>query len=50
MQRMTQVPWIRMERVDLTFSKMNKGFSDFRTEDLHYFSEPNIGFSAHREA
>jgi hypothetical protein len=52
MQGMTQVPWLRMERVNPTFSEMNTGFSAFRTEDIHgfFFSEPNTGFSAHREA
>jgi hypothetical protein len=47
---MTQVPWLRMERVNPTFSETNMGFSTFRIEDIHGFSEPNIGFSAHREA
>jgi hypothetical protein len=47
---MTQVPWLRTERVNPTFSETNTGFSAFRTEDIHGFSEPNTGFSAHREA
>jgi hypothetical protein len=34
---MTQVPWLRTKRVNLTFSEMNTGFSAFRTKDLHGF-------------
>jgi hypothetical protein len=47
---MTLVPRLRTERVNPTFLEMNTSFSAFRTEDIHGFSEPNIGFSAHREA
>jgi hypothetical protein len=47
---MTQVPRLRTERVNPTFLETNTGFSTFRTEDIHSFSEPNIGFSSHRKA
>jgi hypothetical protein len=37
MQGMTQVPWLRMERVNPTFFETNTGFSTFRIEDIHGF-------------
>jgi hypothetical protein len=47
---MTRVPWLRTERVNPPFQKRTQASRLSEQRVYTVFSEPNIGFSAHKEA